>query len=558
VAYDGFEPSGRMHIAQGLLRSMNVNRLTSAGVKFVFYVADYFALMNNKMGGDIEKIRDCGRYMIEIWKACGMDLTNVEFVWASDFIDHYASKYWFNVLQIATRNNITRIKRCGQIMGRAESDSLTAAQIFYPCMQCNDVFMLRSNITSLGMDQRKVNMLAREFAEPKNNVHGILDYITDEKTGKVRKPTILSHHMLGALDGDDKMSKSKPDSAIFMEDSESEVNRKISRAFCPPQATQIEAVDKSSGEKKILKNGCLEYIKMIVLPQLGEMTIKTTSGEIKTYKAFHELQKDYLDGTLHPGDVKPALARDINILLGSVRQHFETDPTAVALLTKMKQYMAERKAAAKAGSSKKGKGKGKNKGGGQGKNKGGSKKPAGPKPIFDTENTAVISCLDIRVGKITTCKLHPSADTLYIEEIDVGDETNRTVASGLVHKVAIEDMSGLCVVVCNLKARKMKGVKSTAMVLAAVGEDGTTELLRPPVSAKVGERLTFDGIDMSLGGIATPNSLNKGDGRKALEAILNDVRFTTNSSREATFRGCTMVAAAGEVTVKSVINGKIK
>mgnify|MGYP000256182843 FL=1 len=59
-------------------------------------------------------------------------------------------------------------------MGRAESDSLTAAQIFYPCMQCNDVFMLRSDITSLGMDQRKVNMLAREYADPKNNVLGLL------------------------------------------------------------------------------------------------------------------------------------------------------------------------------------------------------------------------------------------------------------------------------------------------------------------------------------------------------------------------------------------------
>ena len=79
---------------------MNVNRLTQAGVKFVFYVADYFALMNNKMGGDIDKIRDCGYYLIEIWRACGMDLRNVEFVWASDFIDHYASKYWFNVLQV--------------------------------------------------------------------------------------------------------------------------------------------------------------------------------------------------------------------------------------------------------------------------------------------------------------------------------------------------------------------------------------------------------------------------------------------------------------------------
>jgi hypothetical protein len=136
----------------------------------------------------------CGWYMIEVWTACGMDLSNVEFVWASDFIDRYASKYWFNVLQvcvcvfmcvsgggpgvllpsssdlvlfgaarlmfrrifaawgfgasghgffsgsrlhvqIATQNNLTRVKRCGQIMGRAESDSLTAAQIFYPCMQ---------------------------------------------------------------------------------------------------------------------------------------------------------------------------------------------------------------------------------------------------------------------------------------------------------------------------------------------------------------------------------------------------------------------------------------
>ncbi len=66
---------------------MNVNRITWAGVKFVFWVADYFALMNLKLGGDIKKIQDCGNYMIEVWKACGMDLTNVEFEgvgWVSD------------------------------------------------------------------------------------------------------------------------------------------------------------------------------------------------------------------------------------------------------------------------------------------------------------------------------------------------------------------------------------------------------------------------------------------------------------------------------------------
>ena len=58
VCYDGFEPSGRMHIAQGLQRAMNTNRLTQSGVKFVFWVADYFALMNLKMDGDMDKIQD--------------------------------------------------------------------------------------------------------------------------------------------------------------------------------------------------------------------------------------------------------------------------------------------------------------------------------------------------------------------------------------------------------------------------------------------------------------------------------------------------------------------
>ena len=57
IAYDGFEPSGKIHIAQGVLRAINVNKLTKAGIKFKFWVADWFALMNDKMGGDLEKIK---------------------------------------------------------------------------------------------------------------------------------------------------------------------------------------------------------------------------------------------------------------------------------------------------------------------------------------------------------------------------------------------------------------------------------------------------------------------------------------------------------------------
>ncbi len=43
-------------------------------------------------------------------------------------------------------------------MGRAETDELSAAQIFYPCMQCADIFFLKADICQLGMDQRKVRL----------------------------------------------------------------------------------------------------------------------------------------------------------------------------------------------------------------------------------------------------------------------------------------------------------------------------------------------------------------------------------------------------------------
>lgn len=82
--YDGFEPSGRMHIAQGLLRAINVNKMVDAGAIFIFWVADYFAMLNGKFDGDLEKIRTVGKYFIEVWKAAGMKMSNVKFLWASE------------------------------------------------------------------------------------------------------------------------------------------------------------------------------------------------------------------------------------------------------------------------------------------------------------------------------------------------------------------------------------------------------------------------------------------------------------------------------------------
>ena len=321
IAYDGFEPSGQMHIAQGILRAINVNKMIKAGCKFKMWVADWFGWMNNKLGGDLEKIRVAGDYMVEVWKAAGMKTEQVEFLWAKDVMAN--DEYWKKVVQIARNSTVQRIVRCSQIMGRKESEQLSAAQIFYPCMQCADIFHLKADITQLGMDQRKVNTLAREVG-PK------LGY---------GKPVVVSHHMLMGLgepkteikDATEraielKMSKSKPDTSIFMTDSTEDIKRKISKAYCP--------------EKKVDENPVLEYCKYIIFEKFSTLELKRPEkfGGSLSIEGYSQLEKLYAEGKIHPMDLKNSVAEKLDELLEPVRNHFANNARAKKLLQEVRSF----------------------------------------------------------------------------------------------------------------------------------------------------------------------------------------------------------------------------
>ena len=64
---------------KGLCRAHQVNCLTHAGCDFVFWIADYFAMLNDKCGGDLKQIQLIGRYFIEVWTAAGMNMDHVYF-----------------------------------------------------------------------------------------------------------------------------------------------------------------------------------------------------------------------------------------------------------------------------------------------------------------------------------------------------------------------------------------------------------------------------------------------------------------------------------------------
>ncbi|CEP17455.1 hypothetical protein [Parasitella parasitica] len=127
------------------------------------------------------------------------------------------------------------------------------------------------------------------------------------------------------------------------------------------------------------------------------------------------------------------------------------------------------------------------------------KKKAEKKPaaVPVESDQPVVSRIDIRVGLIKTVKKHEGADSLYVEEIDVGEEEPRTIVSGLVKWYPVEEMENRYVLVlANLKPASMRGVKSYGMVLCASAADGSAvELLAPIDTSKVkpGDRVYIEG-----------------------------------------------------------------
>ena len=322
VAYDGFEPSGKIHIAQGLLRAININKLTSTGIKFKMWVADWFGMLNNKMDGDLKKIRAVGEYFIEVWRACGMDLDNVEFIWTSEYINKHP-EYWETVLKLSMNATVQRVMRCGQIMGREGSSSNPASYILYPLMQAADIHHLGADIAQLGMDQRKVNMLARDIFP---------------KLG-LKPPVAIHHHMLmgltepksEGLTGADaaiakKMSKSNPTSAIFMTDTKEEVEKKFKKAYCP--------------EGKAEDNPVLEYCKFIVFEKINKFEIERSEkfGGNVSYDSYEKLEKAFVEKKVHPLDLKTATAKYINEFLNPIREHFKKNKNAKKLLKQVESF----------------------------------------------------------------------------------------------------------------------------------------------------------------------------------------------------------------------------
>lgn len=301
-AYVGFEPSGMVHAGWMIVTSKIIDFI-NAGFEFIIFFADWHAYINDKMGGDIGRIRICAHYMEDCFEALGVPRDMVKFEYASTLMDDI--DYWEKLISIGKASSLSRVKRAMTIMGRTEDEAeVDSSKMLYPLMQAADIFAMDLDVAYSGLDQRRAHMLARDAAD---------------KLGW-KKPIAVHTPLLAGLKGGNrmdpvvsKMSKSDPDSGILIHDNPEDIKRKISKAFCPPE---IEG------------NPVLDMARLILFQRENELVIDRPSkfGSPLHFHSFQELQDVYAAGKLHPMDLKNGVSAGMADTLAPVRDYFLHHP----------------------------------------------------------------------------------------------------------------------------------------------------------------------------------------------------------------------------------------
>ncbi|MBX3084966.1 MAG: tyrosine--tRNA ligase [Anaerolineae bacterium] len=332
--YIGLEISGKIHLGTGLMCMQKVRDLQMAGVQCTIFLADWHTWLNEKLGGDRERIKEVAEKYFKkglkaSLKAIGGNPDKLDFILGSDLY-HNNDRYWEQLVQVSKNVTLSRIERSISIMGRSEGDATQFAMLIYPPMQVTDIFALQANFAHGGLDQRKAHVIARDVALN-------LDILPlKDRHAKTIKPIIVHHHLLLGLDKPPtwplpadpeeiramrtamKMSKSKPNSAVFIHDTPDEIRKKIRKAFCPPE---------------IEYNPVLDWVEHLVFHNDMQFFVarKEENGGDVTYATFEELKAAYTSGALHPGDLKNATAEALIKIMEPIRAAFEGDNEANAI-----------------------------------------------------------------------------------------------------------------------------------------------------------------------------------------------------------------------------------
>ncbi|BDC36342.1 tyrosine--tRNA ligase [Candidatus Methanoliparum sp. LAM-1] len=279
--YAGYEPSGKIHLGH-LLTIFKLLDFKRIGFKVIVLLSDLHAYLNNK--GSLEEIEEVAKMNKKVFEATGLD---ADYVIGSSF--QLDPEYMKNVLILSRKVTLNRARRSMDEVGR-NMKTAKVSQIIYPLMQVMDIARLDVDVALGGIDQRKIHMLAREEIPEMG----------------FRKPICAHLPIIEGLDGE-KMSSSKTN-FIAVDDSEEDIEKKINSSFCPPGSIE--------------NNPIIAIFKYFIFQRYDKVIIERDiryGGDV-VYSNFTNFKNDYLEGNLHPVDLKKNAINYLNKILSPIRE----------------------------------------------------------------------------------------------------------------------------------------------------------------------------------------------------------------------------------------------
>ncbi|NND85883.1 MAG: tyrosine--tRNA ligase [Nitrosopumilus sp.] len=295
--YIGLEISGFLHLGSLISTGFKINDFVKAGVNCTVFLADWHTLINDKLGGNWETISKVSKYYEDAFKLVCPD---AKIVFGSKLYEE-KTEYWSELVKFTKHMSLARTMRTLTIMGRSENEEkIELAKLLYPPMQAVDIHSLDVDIAHAGMDQRKIHMLVREIY-PKM---------------KWKVPVAVHHKLLPGLskpaDSSNsqilgKMSKSDPNSGIFIHNSDDEIKKKISKAWCE--------------EANVQNNPLLEISRTVIFHEFKEMSVERPEkfGGNVSYSNYSQLESDFAEKKLHPGDLKQTVGNYVTKIISPIR-----------------------------------------------------------------------------------------------------------------------------------------------------------------------------------------------------------------------------------------------
>lgn len=300
--YWGTAPTGRIH-AGYFVPFLKLADFVAAGCKVIILIADLHAVLDN-LKSTFELVKMRSEYYEAIigvtLRSLGVDTDNIRFCRGTSF--QLSPEYTLDVYKANTLTSVGKAQHAGAEVVK-QSDNPLMSGLLYPTLQALDFEYLKADAFLGGVDQRKICMYSVDLLP---------------RLGYKRPQIHLMNPMVPGLSkvsgaGGIKMSSSESSTKIDMLDSRKELQKKIGATYC---------VERDISDNTLLT--C--FVKSVLIPIMERKHMRIViqrpekyGGNI-SYETYNEIENAFVEGALHPADLKMGVVDWLDAILTPIRE----------------------------------------------------------------------------------------------------------------------------------------------------------------------------------------------------------------------------------------------